>query len=192
MLFIQRRLIVTTLLASVLSSTTTQSQNATTSGSTADGKMREAVINAVLAFRPDLQGDSLKIARCRLAAAPTDSVENWILPRLRVLLVQPFKSETGAMACSVMVFQRPGTKVLWLDSMVEVRRRGGIPLGPIPGLSFEISFQWLRGTDYRRFEQYELRPVNPAGTEWRVVHYELTGEEWMEPWGGAFTAPSKH
>ena len=188
----QRRLILTIVLASVLCSTATQSQNAMTPESSTNARMREAAINAVLAFRPDLHGDSVKIARCRLAAAPTDNVEGWILPRLRVLLVQPFKSDTGAMSCSVMVFQRPGTEVLWLDSMVEVRRRGGVPLGPIPGFSFEISFQWLRGTDYRRFEQYELRPVNPAGTQWRVVRYELTGEEWMEPWGGAVTAPGKH
>jgi hypothetical protein len=158
----------------------------------ADERMREAAINAVLAFRPDLHGDSVKIAECRLAAAPTDSVENWILPRLRGLLVQPFKVETGAMACSVTAFQRPGTVVLWLGNVVEVRRRGGLQLGPIPGLSFEISFQWLRGNDYRRFEEYELRPANPAGTEWRVVRYEFTGEEWIEPWGGAGTAPSKH
>jgi hypothetical protein len=158
----------------------------------ADGRMRQAAINAVLAFRPDLHGDSVKIARCRLGAAATDSVENWLLPRLRGLLVQPFNVETGALACSVMAFQQRGTVVLWLDNVVEVRRRGGLQLGPIPGLSFEISFQWLRGTDYRRFEEYELRPVNPAGTEWRVVRYEFTGEEWIEPWGGAATAPSKH
>lgn len=187
----QGRLIATTLLASVLFSSGTEAQSAA-SESSADGRMREAAINAVLAFRPDLHGDSVKIARCRLAAAPTDSVEKWILPTVRALLIQPFKSETGTMACSVMVFQRPGTEVLWLDNMVEVRRRGGIPPGPMPGLSFEISFQWLRGTDYRRFEQYELRPANASGTEWRVVRFELTGEEWMEPWGGAFTTPSKH
>jgi hypothetical protein len=154
--------------------------------------MREAAINTVLAFRPDLHGDSIKIARCRLASGPSDSVEKWILPAMRAFLVAPFKTETGPMACSVMVFQRQDTKVLWLDSIVEVRRTGGIPLGPIPGLTFEISFQWLRGTDYRRFEEYELRPLNGAGTEWRVVRYEFTGEEWMEPWGGAVSAPSKH
>jgi hypothetical protein len=154
-----------------------------------DHKMREAALNAILAFRPDLYGDSVKIARCRLAAGAPDTVEQWILPRLRALLISPFKSAQGSMACSVMVFQRPGAKVLWLDSMVEVHRTGGIPLGPLPGLSFEVSFQWLGGANYRRFEQYEVHPQNPSGTEWRVVRYEFTGEEWMEPWGGARTPP---
>ena len=56
-----------------------------------------------------------------------------------------------------------------------------------------ISFQWLRGTDYRRFEQYKLQPIGRGlVTDWRVVRYEFGGEEWTEPWGGARTAPSKH
>jgi hypothetical protein len=151
--------------------------------------MRASALNAILAFRTDLNGDSVKIARCRVATDAADSVERWILPRMRALLIPPFKSETGPLACSVMVFQRRGAYVLWLDSMVEVRRRGGLQLGPVPGLSFEVSFQWLRGTDYRRFEEYVVRPLNPSGTEWRVVRYEFTGEEWMEAWGGAGRRP---
>ena len=89
-----------------------------------------------------------------------------------------------------MVFQQSGAQVLWLADVVEVRRRGDLVFGgPLGGLSFEVGFQWLRGTDYRRFEKYEVRPQNPSGTEWRVVRYEFNGEEWMEPWGGAGRGP---
>ena len=189
MLYIRRQVIAVTVLVSIPPLSRTMAQSVAPATVVADAKMREAAINTVLAFRTDLHGDSVKIARCRLASGPSDSVEKWILPGMRGSLVAPFKTETGPMACSVMVFQRQGTKVLWLDSIVEVRRTGGIPLGPMPGLSFEISFQWLRGTDYRRFEQYELRPLNGAGTEWRVIRYELTGEEWMDSFGGASRPP---
>jgi len=181
----RRQILIATFLASSLPLGTTKAQ-ASSSRAPADASMRQAAINAVLAFRQDLNGDSVKIARCRLASSPGDSVEKWILPRLRPLLIAPFKIETPPLNCSVMVFQHQGTKVLWLEGFVEVHRSGGMQSGPIPGLAVEISFQWLRNTDYRRFEEYELRPLNDSGTEWRVVRYEFRGEEWMEPFGGAF------
>lgn len=181
-----------TVIALVLTVSDAQAQSGSSPSQLSAGEraMREAAINAILAFRQDLHGDSVKIARCRIAAGPADSVERWILPRVRALLVAPFKSETGPMACSVMVFQRPGGHVLWLENIVAVRRRGDLIFpGPAEGLSFEVSFQWLRGTDYRRYEQYEVRPRDPSGTEWRVVRYEFNGEEWIEPWGGARRGP---
>jgi hypothetical protein len=185
-----RSLIIVAIVGLGFGASQTKAQSGSVPGSPGEQAMRQAAINAILAFRHDLHGDSVKIARCRIAAGPADSVERWILPRARALLIAPFKSETGPMACSVMVFLRPGGQVLWLENVVEVRRRGSLVFsGPAEGLSFEVSFQWLRGADYQRFEQYEVRPRDPSGTEWRVVRYEFVGEAWTEPWGGASRGP---
>jgi hypothetical protein len=64
--------LIIAILGLVLSASQTLAQSGNSSGqsspSPGNGAMREAAINAILAFREDLHGDSVKIARCRTAA----------------------------------------------------------------------------------------------------------------------------
>jgi hypothetical protein len=158
--------------------------------SVAEREARKAVVNAVLNFRPDLRGDSVILATCRLASEVQDSaVASWIAAPFRHLLVAPFHEIPGGhgLECSMMAFQKTGSRVLWLEDLIEVQRRSSSPLAS--GVSYEVTFQWLRGNDYRRFERYVVRPRGSELRDWRVVQYELVGEEWMDSFGGASRPP---
>jgi hypothetical protein len=155
----------------------------------AERQNRKAVLNAILNFRPDLRGDSVLLAKCRLASEVQDSaVASWIDAPFRRFLAAPFQQMSGpGLDCSVMAFQKTGQRVLWLQDLIAVQRKSTSLLAS--GVSYEVTFQWLRGNDYRRFERYVVRPRTPELREWRVVEYELTGEEWMDSFGGASKPP---
>jgi hypothetical protein len=158
--------------------------------SAGEREARKAVVNAVLSFRPDLHGDSVVVATCRLATQVQDSaVATWVATPFRRLLVAPFREMPGGhgLECSMMAFQKPGMRVLWLEDLIEVQRRSTSLLAS--GISYEVTFQWLRGNDYRRFERYVVRPRGAELRDWRVVQYELVGEEWMDSFGGASRPP---
>lgn len=154
---------------------------------------RKAALNAVLSFRPDLRADSAtRVAACALEAQVQDSAAaRWVPPEVRPVLIRPPVSGLPSiLQCSVGAFTTPGMRVLWLASLVEVKRRGTAQApGPAEGLSFEANFQRLEGPSYRRFEQYRIEPRNAAGREWRVVRYELLGEEYTDNSGRATRGP---
>jgi hypothetical protein len=163
---------------------------------TQERTQRVAALNAVLAFRPDLRGDSTRVAACTLEAQVQDTAAaRWVLPAARHLLIQPLAPDVSPrFRCSVMAFSKPGVRVLYLETLREVRRRGfpggaGSALGAAAGLSFEADFQWLDGPGYRRFEHYEVRPRSPDGKEWRVVRYEFAGEQFIDSFGSAGRRP---
>ena len=188
-------------LVSVLSSVKASAQDTTSAGrprhvgapewTDQERAQRKEVINTILAFRSELASDSTKIAACTLAAEAQDtSTSAWVSAQYRRLLIAPLTPElTPGFPCGVYAFARAGTRVLWLQSLVEVKRRGGV-LGagtvglPLAGVTYEASFQWLNGPAYRRFESYEVAPGSPSGN-WRVVRYDFHGEEWSDSFGGA-------
>lgn len=158
----------------------------------AERAQREAALNAVLAFRTDLRGDSTRIAACALDAQVQDTAAvRWVLPDVRRLLIRPLVTQpVRQLGCSVDAFSKPGTRVLFLARLTEVRRRGfASGSGATAGLSFEADFQWLDGGQYRRFEHYEVRPRSADGRVWRVVRYELQGEEFLDDFGAAGRRP---
>ena len=175
--------------AAPLASAQTSPIHTDTVWSAAERQNRKAVLNAILNFRTDLRGDSVLVAKCRLASEVQDSaVAGWIDAPFRRLLAAPFQQMAGpGLACSVMAFQKPGQRVLWLEDLIEVRRKSTSLLAA--GSSYEVTFQWLQGNYYRRFERYEVRPRGGDMHEWRVVKYELAGEEWMDSFGGASRPP---
>ena len=150
----------------------------------AERQFRAAALNAIFAFRSDLRGDSTKIAECRVQSALQDS-STMLLPEFRRSLIGPLASQsTDRLNCSVYAFQREGSRVLWIESLIEVTRRGGLEslrarVGPAGGKTFEASFQLLVGTGYRLFERYEVKPVGPDGAVWRVTRYDLAGQEFI-------------
>jgi hypothetical protein len=189
------------LIVSALSSVQTHAQDTTSTGrprswgapewTEQERAQRKEAINAILSFRSELASDSTKIAACTLAKEVQDtSTNSWVDQRYRRLLIAPLLPEQPkGLGCSVYAFSKEGTRVLWLSSLIEVRRRGGVmgagtPGMPGAGVTFEATFQWLRGPGYRRFELYEVGPGNPEG-HWRVVRYELRGEQWIDSFGGA-------
>lgn len=186
-----RRYFATLLLCADVSVASAQASliHSDTVWSATERQNRKAVLNAILNFRPDLRGDSVLLATCRFASEVQDSaVELWIDAPFRRLLAAPFQQMSGpGLHCSVMAFQKTGQRVLWLEDLVEVHRKSTSLLAS--GVSYEVTFQWLRGNDYRRFERYVVRPRTPDLREWRVVQYELTGEEWMDSFGGASRPP---
>jgi len=158
----------------------------------AERAQREAALNAILAFRTDLRGDSTRVAACALDTQVQDTAAaRWVLPAVRPLLIGPLVTQhSRQLACSVDAFSKPGTRVLFLARLTEVRRRGfAAGGGSAAGLSFEADFQWLDGGEYRRFEHYEVRPRSADGRVWRVVRYELQGEEFIDDVGGAARHP---
>ena len=149
----------------------------------AERAARAAALNAILTFRSDLRGDSTRIAACRLASEVQDTATGtWVQAAFRPLLTAPLAPQSSSgLDCSVYAFQQPGTRVLWLAGLIEVRRRGALQeIRAGGGVSFEADFQLLVGKGYRQFEHYELRPFG-AGREvaWRVVRYELRGVEFL-------------
>ena len=158
---------------------------------------RKDAINAILAFRSELASDSTKIAACTLAKEVQDtSTNSWVDQRYRRLLIAPLvPDQPKGLGCSVYAFQQEGSQVLWLESLIEVKRRGNV-IGagsagmPAAGIRFEASFQWLHGPEYTLFESYEVAPANPEG-QWRVVRYELRGEQWIDARGVKPKSPLK-
>jgi hypothetical protein len=175
-------------------------QERTTEGDTAwtplERKFRTGVLNAIFAFRSDLRGDSTKIAACRVAGATQDSAKA-LAPEFHQLLIEPLVPQTNAPAwaqCGVVAFRRDGARVLWLESLVEVRRRGGTEsirarIGPAGNATFEAAFQLLIGTGVRVFERYEVKPNGNDGASWRVTKYEHGGTEFSHPNSRSFVPP---
>jgi hypothetical protein len=158
-------------------------------------EFRAAAINAVLSFRSDLSGDSTKVAACRITSAVQDSAAAIIAATYRHLLIEPLTPQRQPfMACSVAAFEREGVRVLWLEDLIEVQRRGESDnlrarVGPAGGIAFEASFQLLVRPGHRLFERYEIRPTGPAGSTWRVTKYELLGEEFSHAHSRTSTPP---
>ena len=158
-------------------------------------QFRAAAINAVLAFRSDLRGDSTKLAACRISSAVQDTAADVVAAEYRHLLIEPLTPQRQPfMACSVAAFEQDGVRVLWLSDLVEVRRRGesdnmSARVGPAGGLAFEASFHLLVRPGHTLFERYEIRPNRPAGRVWRVTGYELLGEEFSHAHSRTTTPP---
>lgn len=95
---------------------------------------------------------------------------------------------TRVAACALDAQVQDTAAVRWV--LPAARRRGFVTgHGPAAGLSFEADFQWLDGGEYRRFEHYEVRPRSADGRVWRVVRYELQGEEFIDDFGAAARRP---
>lgn len=158
---------------------------------------RVEALNAVLAFRSDLAGDSTFIARCRIPTAhPDTGIVLGLDPRFQDLLVRPdtvLARPPGS--CGVAGFADPKTHVLWLHSLIEINKTGTLGLLP-PYLSkqYEITFQLLEGPGYRSYHRYVVEPaaagpvpgtpsqgLDVVAVRWRVVEYRLTG--WDFHWG---------
>ena len=88
-------------------------------------------------------------------------------------------------------FAVSGTRVLWLDGLVEITRVG--ELRPADEKQFEITFQLLLGPGYREWQRYlvgatDVVVLDPKATPyhykfrgWRVLEYKFLGGDF--DWG---------
>jgi hypothetical protein len=152
---------------------------------------RIEALNAVLAFRADLGGDSTLIARCRIPTAkPDSSTIPGLEQRFQRLLARPDTVlSRDEVQCPVMGFADAKYRVLWLEQVVEITRSAPT-LPPYRSKQFEFVFQLLKGPSYREFQRYVVEPdgvsplPNRSGVQangWRVVEYRLVG--WDCHWG---------
>jgi hypothetical protein len=161
---------------------------------------RLEALNTIFRFRHDLWDTSTVIARCRLFDVAKDSSEVRTLdPHFRSLLVLPKTTDsTRLTGCGAYEFAVEGTRVLWLESVVEITRVG--ELRPVDQKQFEITFQLLLGPGYREWERYlvgatEVTQVDPKATHpqykfagWRVLEYKFLGGDF--DWGTNIGASS--
>lgn len=152
---------------------------------------RIEALNAVLAFRSDLGGDSTLIARCRIPTAkPDSSTIAGLEERFQRLLARPDTVlSRDELQCPVMGFADSKYSVLWLEQVVEVKRSAAT-LPAYRSKQFEFVFQLLKGPSYREFQRYVVEPsgISPLPNRsevqfagWRVVEYRLAG--WDYHWG---------
>ena len=154
---------------------------------------RFEALNAVFRFRDDLRDSSTVIAKCRLFDVEKDSSQARALDaRFRSLLVLPeTKDSVRLRSCGVSEFAVSGTRVLWLDGLVEITRVG--ELRPADEKQFEITFQLLLGPGYREWQRYlvgatDVVVLDPKATPyhykfrgWRVLEYKFLGGDF--DWG---------
>ncbi len=154
---------------------------------------RFEALNAVFRFRDDLRDSATVIAKCRLFNVGKDSSQAKALDaRFRERLVLPAtKDSTRVAQCGVGEFAVNNTRVLWLESLVEVKRSP--ELRPMDEEEFEITFQVLLGPGYREYDRYVVGPTRVASadystkppqytfTAWRVLEYKFLGGDY--DWG---------
>lgn len=154
---------------------------------------RLEALNTIFRFRHDLRDNSTVIAKCRLFDVARDSSQERTLDtHFRSLLVLPKTTDlTRLRSCGVSEFAVEGTRVLWLDGVVEITRLG--ELRPSDQKQFEITFQLLLGPGYREWERYlvgatgvtevdpKAQPLQYKFTGWRVLEYKFLGGDF--DWG---------
>jgi hypothetical protein len=154
---------------------------------------RFEALNAVFRFRDDLRDSGTVIAKCRLLDVEKDSSKAKALDaRFRSLFVLPGTKDSARLRnCGVSEFAVSGTRVLWLDGIIEITRVG--ELRPADQKQFEITFQLLLGPGYREIQQYLVGPTgievldpkaNPYHYKfrgWRVLEYKFLGGDF--DWG---------
>jgi len=154
---------------------------------------RFEALNAVFRFRNDLRDSGTVIAKCRLFEVDKDSSEAKALDvSFRSLLVLPATRDAARLKmCGVSEFAVSGTRVLWLQDLIEVNRIG--ELRPMDQKQFEITFQLLLGPSYREYQRYvvgashiedvdpKARPYQYRLTGWRVLEYKFLGADY--DWG---------
>jgi hypothetical protein len=154
---------------------------------------RFEALNAVFHFRDDLRDSGTVIAKCRLFDVEKDSSQAKALDvRFRGLLVLPGTKDSARLkSCGVSEFAVSGTRVLWLDGIVEITRVG--ELRPADQKQFEITFQLLLGPGYREWQRYlvgatgvvvldpKATPYHYKFAGWRVLEYKFLGGDF--DWG---------
>jgi len=154
---------------------------------------RFEALNAVFRFRDDLRDSSTVIAKCRLFNVEKDSSQARALDaRFRSLFVLPATTDSGRLkSCGVSEFAVSGTRVLWLDGLVEITRVG--EMRPADQKQFEITFQLLLGPGYREWQRYlvgatgvvvldpKATPYHYKFAGWRVLEYKFLGGDF--DWG---------
>jgi len=139
---------------------------------------RFEALNAVFRFRNDLRDSGTVIAKCRLFDVERDSSRSKALDtRFLSRLVLPATKDSARLKnCGESEFAESGTRVLWLDGIVEITRAG--ELRPADQKQFEITFQLLLGPGYREWQRYLVGPTGVVVLDPKAAHYHYKFAGW--------------
>lgn len=150
---------------------------------------RIEALNALLASRRDMVGDTTFVAACSI---PLDEngTHNGLDPDVIRMLISGDSTVEVSRRCMPEAFAGAKRRVLWVQS---IRMERDSTPGPLPEFRRRHAYvivQVLESPSYREHEEYHVQPrgiqqsQTGSGTElssWRVVDYKLLG--WDFHWG---------